>query len=382
MKKIAFLLLSAFIAVGFSACDDNENEGVATETLSGFYTINGGNKSSKIPASITAYNYADGTSTEPLEDAFFAANNIALGDGAQQALVYGSKMYIVMYTSNLIWVVEPASLKIIGSIKPEGDAVSPRYLAAKDGKVYSTMYTGYVSRIDTTTLKIEKSVKVGPNPDQLAVAGNRLVVANSDGMNSKNGYPNSSLSIVDLASFTQTEIKDSELIYNPNNVSSNGTDAFVVCQGNYKKPGEEGYIPGIVLKVSGNTAADVKKVCLGSMIDVCGNNLYVIDAPYYGAASERTFKVYDVNTLVEKGDIAKQEEGKDSKILWPNGVFADPVSGDIVMLSYYVNSETGKSLTKEPCYANIYDRSGNFKKRVECGVGARSVTFVHKTVNK
>lgn len=378
MKKIGLLLMSAVLAAGFSACnDDDNNKNGAVETLSGFYTINGGNKSAKIPASITAYDFGTGNASDALEDAFYAANGIAIGDGAQQALIVGDQMYIAMYTSNLIWIVEPETLKILGSIKPEGDAQSPRYFASKNGKVYCSMYTGYVSEIDPTTMKITRSVKVGPNPDELAVAGNTLVVANSDGMNSKNGYPNSSISIIDLNTFTQTELKDPELIYNPNCVSSNGTDAFVICQGNYSVPGEADYIPGIVLKVSGNTLDDVKKVCEGSMMDVCGNNLYVINAPYYGNPSDRTFKVYDVTTGIEKGNIAKQVAGTESQILWPNGVYVDPATEKIVMLSYYLNSETGKALTKEPCYANIYDAAGNFEKRVECGIGARYVTFIH-----
>lgn len=373
MKKIGLLLVSALLLAGFTACNDDENKGEAVETLSGFYTINGGNKSGKIPASITAYDFSADKATDPLEDAFYAANGIAIGDGAQQALICGDKMFIAMYSSNLIWIVEPSTLKILGSIQPEGDAQSPRYLAYKNGMVYCTMYTGYVSEIDPETMKITRSVKVGPNPDELAVAGNTLVVANSDGMNSTAGYPNSSISIIDLNTFTQTELKG-ENIYNPNMAASNGTDAFVICQGNYKTPGDAEYIPGIVLKVNGNS---VTKICEGSQMDVCGNNLYVINAPYYGKPADRTFKVYDVATGKEKGNIAKQVAGEKSEILWPNGVFVDPATGKIVMLSYYLNSETGKSLTKEPMYANIYDAAGNFEKRVECGVGARYVTFIH-----
>lgn len=380
MKKFGLFLISAIITTSLIACsDDDNNRGEATETLSGFYTINGGNKSSKIPASITAYDFSTNTSTAPLEDAFYAANGIELGDGAQQALICGDKMFIVMYTSNLLWVVEPETLKILGSIQPTGDAQSPRYLAYANGKVYCSMYTGYVSEIDPDSMTITRSIKVGPNPDELAVAGNTLVVANSDGQNSSAGYPDSSISIIDLSTFTQTELKDADLIYNPNTVASNGSDAFVVCQGNYKVPGTDGYIPGIVLKVSGKTLSDVTKVCEGSMIDVWGNNLYVINAPYYGDPSDRTYKIYDVTTGEEKGNIVKQVSGEDSEIMWPNGVFVDSSSGDVVMLSYYLNSETGKALTKEPCYANIYDASGNFLNRVECGVGARYVTFIHES---
>ena len=378
MKKFATLFLLSLMAGIFTSCDDNNNKGEAVETVSGFYTINGGNKSSKIPATLTAYDYATGSATDAEQDAFYAVNGIALGDGAQQAVVCNNKMYIAMYTSDLIWVVEPATLKIIKSIKPEGDATQPRYLAAKGDKVYCSMYTGYVSEIDTKTDEITRSVKVGPNPDGIAVSGNNLIVANTDGMNSKNNYANNSISVVDLSSFTQTEVKTPQFAGNhPTDAASNGTDAFVVMQGTYKDPSDPDYIPGIIVKVTGTGSADIKKVCDGTNIDVCGSNLLVIDAPYYGKPADRTYKVYDVNTFAEKGNIAKQVSGEESEILAPNGVFMDPVGGDIVMLSYYVDSTTGKSLTKEPCYANIYDKSGNFKKRIKCGVGARAVTFVH-----
>ena len=58
-------------------------------------------------------------------------------------------MYIAMYTSNVIWVVEPETLGIIKSIQPTGEATLPRALAAKNGKVYVSMYTGYVACVDT-----------------------------------------------------------------------------------------------------------------------------------------------------------------------------------------------------------------------------------------
>ena len=94
-----------------------------------------------------------------------------------------------------------------------------------------------------------------------------------------------------------------------------------------------------------------------------------------------SFDVYNTGTLAKEGIIANQTEGSDSWIDYPNGVAVDPVSGDIVMLSYTL-SEAGFAQYREPCYANIYDKAGNFKRRVECGVGALGVTFIHKTVLK
>ncbi len=381
MKKLGLLLVTAVVAAAFVSCDDNDSPKVTTEeTLSGFYTINGGNKSGKIPASMTAFDFATGASTDPMQCAFQNANGIALGDGAQQALIYGSKMYIAMYSSNLIWVVEPNTLKIIGSISPEGDAKSPRYLVAKNGKVYCSMYTGYVSEIDTTTLAITRNVKVGPNPDQMALRNNDIVVACSDGQNSKGNatggvkYGNCCISIVNLESFSESRIQDLDKVLNPTDAASNGKDCFVVCKGDYYDPTK----PNTVVKVVGN---DVQKVCLGTNIAVDGNNLYVIYAQNGDDGTHYTYKVYDTTTLKEKGTIADQTSTADAKIDAPNGVFVDPVSGDIVMLSYTLDA-AGKAQYREPSYANVYDKAGNFKKRVDCGVGARGVTFVHKTISK
>lgn len=372
MRKLALMLFAAVLAAGFTACEDDNNGGAATETVSGFYTINGGNMSGNIPASITAYDYASETSTDKLDDAFFAANGIALGDGAQQAIVHKGKMYIVMYRSNLIWVVDPVTLDIITSIRPQGDAVSPRAIVAKGNRLYCSMYTGYVIEIDADTDEITRTVKVGPNPDGIAIAGNMLVVANTDGQNSRNNYADNSISVIDLDTFTQTEIRNTKFPGNhPTEAASNGTDAFVVMQGSYKKPSDADYVPGIIVKVAGKTEADIKKVCDGTAITVEGNELYVIDAPYYGEASDRSYRKYDVNTFADKGSVIRQEAGTESEVIFPNGLGVDPVSGDIVVLSYY-----GQKMTKDPCYANIYDRTGNFKKRIECGVGARYVTFV------
>ena len=374
MKKLCYLLFAGLMAAGVSSCsnDDNDGPAQATETVSGFYTINGGNKSGKIPASITAYDYSTGTATDPLQDAFMAANGIALGDGAQKAIVYGSKMYIAMYGSNIIWVVDPVTLKIIDTIKPEGEAINPRALAAKDGKVYASMYTGYVSRIDTVSLKIDASVQVGPNPDQIGIGDNKLYVANSDGSNSKIGYPESSISIIDLASFTETKIKDITKVLNPTDVATNGKDVFVICKGNYEDK------PSVVKKVVGH---DVEEVAHGTNIAVDNHKLYVINAPYGGERKDMTFKIYDTGSLKETGDIVKQTEGTDSWIDSPNAIGVDPVEGDIVILSYTL-SEAGAAQYREPCYANIYDKAGNFKKRISCGVGARAITFLHKKTSK
>ena len=94
MKKTSSYLLSLlFMTAVTTACNDVDDSKPRDiiDVSSGFYTINGGNKSGKIPASITSYEYSTGAVTDPMQDAFMAANGIALGDGAQKAIIYGSK---------------------------------------------------------------------------------------------------------------------------------------------------------------------------------------------------------------------------------------------------------------------------------------------------
>lgn len=385
MKKIFLLLATALMAAGFTACSDNDDPkgGDSGETTSGIYIINSGNQRANIAPSITRYDYLSGATSPALQDAFQAANGVMIGDGLQQATICNGKMYIAMYNSNLIWVVEPSTLKIITRIVPDGDAKTPRFMTSKDGMIYCSMFTGYVCEIDTKTDKITRTLKVGPNPEKMAIAGNTLYVACSDGNNydgaASNGvkYGNSYIAKVDLKTFTETKVTGLEeavgavqaASLNPTEVVSNGSDVFVVSMGDYDLEKTK----NTVIRISGDK---VSKVCDGSMIAIDDNDLYVIYAQYGGG--DPTYRKYDAGTLEEKGSFINQSGSTEAVVEYPGGVNADPVSGDIVVLSYTL-SEAGYAQYKEPCYANLYSKDGSFKKRIACGVGAISATFVHTT---
>lgn len=368
MKKLYYLISALAITGSMASCSENDTpEITAVETLSGLYIVNNGNMGSNIPSSITAYDYSSEKSTPALQDAFMSANGIALGDGAQAGLIYGTKMYIPMQTSNLVWVVDAETLKIIDSVRPEGNANGPRALTASNGKVFASMVSGYVCAIDTITLKIEKTLATGPNPEQMAVAGGKLYVTNSDGYNWDNGYINGSISIIDLATYSETKIKDISKVLNPTDMATNGKDVFVICKGNY------GDVPSMVKKIEGT---EVKDVTPGNYMAIREDKLYVINAPIYGGRADMTFDVFNTETLKKVGEIANQKEGTDSWIDYPAGIGVDPVNGDIVLLSYTL-TEAGYTQYSSPAYVNIYESNGDFKKRFDCGVGPVGVCFVH-----
>ena len=358
--KFLSLLLIAAASTGFYSCsDDNEEVGKNPEfqeTVSGIYVVNQGNFYSGLPGSLTSYDFSTKKATQ---EAFKAVNSVGLGDTPMSALIHGSKMYIAVYESNLIWVVNPNTLKVEKSIKPDAPASSPRYLAAKDGYVYASMYTGQVCRIDTVSLAIDKTINVGPNPEQMAILGNNLYVANSDGMNWQANYANGSVSIVDLSSLSERKIK---VGVNPCNMATNGTDVFVLCMGDYAA------VPSTIKRISGDSAVDIAP---GSFFAVSGNEIYAIDAPYGKSVS---YKVYSTAGAELRNMVADPVD-------MPASIAVDPVSGDIVILSYKLDAD-GTTLYEQPCYARIYDKAGNTISDFNTGVGSFGIAFNHSFVSK
>ena len=87
-------------------------------------------------------------------------------------------MYIAVYGESTIEVTD-LKAKSIKQVKTEGQ---PRYMVSEGGKVYISYYNGYVARLDTASLEVEAKVKVGRNPEQLAVSSNKLSKRNGDGL--------------------------------------------------------------------------------------------------------------------------------------------------------------------------------------------------------
>lgn len=199
--------------------------------MSGIYILNGG-KMGNNNAGLSFYDW----NTKIVDNKVFdTANGISLGDTGQDAIVYGSKMYIAVYGSALIQVTDMEG-KILKTIESEkgGKKQQPRNLTAYKGKVYATLYDGYLAKIDTAKMEIEAQVAVGRNPEYVRAANDKLYVANSGGLdyNTAVGYDNT-VSVVDVINFKETE--KIPVVINPDKmaVDSQG-DIYVISNGDYK----------------------------------------------------------------------------------------------------------------------------------------------------
>lgn len=236
---LVFAANDAGEAEACAAVEVVDNANVGTDLLFRLYVLNSGNMGNN-NATLTMY---DLESEEIDPDYFMTQNGRGLGDTAQDMIVYGDKMYIAVYGESTIEVTDLWA-KSIKQIRTEGQ---PRNLVADGGKVYVTYYNGYVARLDTASLEVEATVAVGRNPEQLAVANNKIYVANSGGMDYSTpvGY-DKTVSVVDISTFAETE--KIEVVLNPTKIQADERgNVYVISMGNY------GDVPNTLQRIDGQT---------------------------------------------------------------------------------------------------------------------------------
>lgn len=111
-----------------------------------------------------------------------------LGDVGNDIQIYGSRLWIVVNCSNKVEVCHATDARRIGQV----NIPNARYVAFHDGYAYVSSYVGgmqqgddaplgCVYKVDTLSLQKVDSVLVGYQPEEMAVSGQRLYVANSGG---------------------------------------------------------------------------------------------------------------------------------------------------------------------------------------------------------
>ena len=140
------------------------------------------------------------------------------GETPNDLMIYGSKMYsaITGTTDGVVRVVNPSTGETIQDIVITigTDKQQPRRLAASNGNVYVTLYSGAVAKIDTASFAAQVTELSGTFSDGLCVYGGYLYICNSG-----QGEGNT-ISVVNIAQFVETETIT--VPYNPMNIVSVG----------------------------------------------------------------------------------------------------------------------------------------------------------------
>lgn len=357
MKKIFFISAITAVMFGFTSCDDKDeptpNPDKPTHST-GAYFLCQGQSYSHVPGGLFSLDYTTGKWSD---NAFETANGISLGDTPQWGVCYGSKLYLGIFESNVIHVVDKYTFKNYKtiSLKDSQNGQKPRSLAAKDGKVFIAMDNGYVARLDTLTMNIDASVKVGPNPEVIGIYKDDLYVPNSDG----SSYPNygTTASVINLRNFTVT--KTIEVPLNPYMFRANDQGLYLLCKGNYED------IPSKVYKMNG----DKWEAVADATIMAAGNDrLYLINDPFYGSLPAE-YKIYDCRT-------ANLSDWDIEKVTYPSNIAVDNMGGHVFIASYIMDGKY-PSYTA-PGYINVYGLDNKFQSTHPIGAGAPCIFFDHE----
>lgn len=330
IKKMSKLGVIPLICLTFLAvsCDptidppvDQEEQGIFILNEGGFNMNN---------SSLTFYNFNNQT---VIYDIFLQNNNRGLGDVANDLQKYGSKLYIVVNNSEVIEIVNPKTSKSIKQISLSGK--QPRSLAFHENKAYVSCFDGTVVRIDTTSLVIDGMIQVGPNPEGITVANNKLYVANSGGLSSP--ITSNTVSVIDINTFS--EIKRISVAIGPRVIKSDKYgDLYVACTGNY------GNVPASFHRINTITDEVAENYNLEVQNFTISGNLAYLYAYSYNDQS-RWFKVMDVSTenMVKENFISDA-----TSINVPYGIAVDPFNNYVYITDAVDFVSTGKVFCFNP----------------------------------
>lgn len=363
MNILKYSACAWLLLLGLASCSDDEPATPVIEPPVGTpsttaYVLNQGSFYSGIDGTLDRIDLLDDTYTSSI---FAAVNGQSLGDSPQDGVAYGSRLYIAMYGSNLIWVVDRQTARIVRQIQTN----EPEGICAAGGCVYVSNNDGYVTRIDTLSLDITGHLAVGPNPAHLVASGGYLYVSISDGYNSAGGYANGfRVAKLRIADGAFEAVKDIPVGMNPGPIQADsGGNVFVVCRGDY------GATKPLIQKITPDDA--VADFAPGSNIAVWNTTLYAVynytDWTTSPAQSTVTYAAYrTTDGTVLDADLLPADHLPAS----PIDIDVHPGNGDI-----YIGTQPSAYDYTAPGYVYRYTSTGQYVCRYNAGVYPCAVIF-------
>ena len=266
-----------------------------------------------------------------------------LGDVGNDCKIYGSRLWLVINCSNKVEVATADSCRKLGKV----DIPNCRYLAFDGGYAYVSSYVGPVAvsgdaplgrvyKVDTLTLQKVDSVVVGYQPDELAIVGRRLYVANSGGYRVPD-YDRT-VSVVNLDTFREERKIDVAINLHRCRADRYG-QLWVTSRGDYFGSAANTYC----LAPDANGEMQLADSLGLAVSDLCivGDSLYFYGAEfnYLTMKNQVTYGIVNVRTrevVTDRLTIAPEA----AAIEMPYGIMVNPVDRDFYLMDAknYVSS--------------------------------------------
>lgn len=303
-----------------------------------------------------------------------------LGDVGNDIQIYGSRLWLVINCSNKVEVAQANDAVRIGKV----DIPNCRYVTFKDRYAYVSSYVGSVYsgsssplgsvyKVDTLSLQKVDSCSVGYQPEEMAIIGKKLYVANSGGYQGMTGQGyESTVSVIDLDKMQETE----RITVAPNlhRIKKDKYDQlWVTSRGNYMDSESKIYWL--------NKGADGKMQVIGHLdqpvSDLCivGDSLYFYGSQWseitmtntvtYGIINVRTHQIVS-SSLSDAPEI--------NKIRMPYGIIVNPIHRDFYLMDAKNYVSSGELLHFLP--------DGTFDWKVKTGDIPAHAVFLYKKNDK
>ena len=334
----------------------------------GFYLANEGNMNMN-KASLDYMDYTTGIYRRNIYNEVNPGIVKGLGDVANDMAIYGSKLYVVVNVSNKVEVLDTKTGKRIKQI----DILNCRYITFHNGKAYVSAYlgtvgdpaapNGIVAMIDTTTLTEIKRINVGRQPEEMAIVGEKLYIANSGGYSPK-AYE-STVSVLDLNSFSF--IKNIEVAINLHRVKADQYgDVYVTSRGNYDD------VPSRLFVIDSKTDAVKKAFNIGvSNFAINGDILYFYQTEWNSNTGQNKI---NYGMLDVKDEVILNTkfitDGTDKGITIPYGIAVNPLTKEVFV------TDAKNYVTPGTLYC--FDPNGKKKWSVTTGDIPAHFAFIYK----
>lgn len=327
----------------------------------GFYLLNEGN----MGMNKCTLDYYDATTGQYHRNIFSQINPGVvqeLGDVGNDLQIYDGKLWAVINCSHFVEVMEQQTAHHITQIS----IPNCRYICFKGRYAYVSSYAGpvqidpnarlgYVAKIDTHTLQLTDTCNVGYQPEQMAVVGSKLYVANSGGYRVPN-YDRT-VSVIDLNTFKV--MKTIDVAINLHRVVADAYgQVWVSSRGDYYGDGSRLFC----INSQTDTVTDSINIATSGMTlaNAQSDSLYVYGTEWNYATNQWTVNYAIVN--VRTHEVLTRNfitDGTEKTIQQPYGIRVNPDNADI-----YV-TDAGNFVT--PGYLYCFSADGKQKWRVRAG---------------
>ena len=300
-----------------------------------------------------------------------------LGDVGNDCQIYGSRLWLVINCSNKVEVARASDAVRIGKV----NIPNCRYVTFKDGFAYVSSYVGTqyggsdsplgsVYKVDTLTLEKVDSCAVGYQPEEMAIIGNKLYVANSGGYQGMTGQGyESTVSVVDL-----TTMRETDRIHVAANLHHVKADHYgqlwVTARGDYMdetstiwwlQQNAEGK-----MVVGGHLDQSVSDLC------IVGDSLYFYGSQWSEVTMKNTVTYGIINVQSHQMISTNLSDAPEiSNIRMPYGIIVNPLQRDFYLMDAKNYVSSGELLHFLP--------DGTFDWKVKTGDIPAHATFIYQT---